>query len=241
MFYLDVDDIELSNGAKDGDRHLEYFKVMCTSIDGEPIFNADTEHPFCQVATDELVEGNHYIAKVAAVYSTGMSAWTECEWQYIPCENYAGTLNGITIEGNTVSWDYPNGGTPGPGPGGSGDTFSVDFEAGMPAGWTTIDGGNPSGYGWQLASNKLGTGYGHNGSVDCVLSQSYDNNYGVVYPDNYLVSPQVTLAAGSTFSFYACAQDASYAAEHFGVFVSDNGTSNWTMVNEWTIGQKGER
>ena len=241
MFYLDVDDIELSNGAKDGDRHLEYFKVMCTSIDGEPIFNADTEHPFCQVATDELVEGNHYIAKVAAVYSTGMSAWTECEWQYIPCENYAGTLNGITIEGNTVSWDYPNGGTPGPGPGGSGDTFSVDFEAGMPAGWTTIDGGNPTGYGWQLASNKIGTGYGHNGSVDCVLSQSYDNNYGVVYPDNYLVSPQVTLAAGSTFSFWACGQDANYAAEHFGVFVSDNGTSNWTMVNEWTIGQKGER
>ena len=241
QYEIYIDDVELTNGAKDGDRHLEYFKVMCTSIDGEPIFNADTEHPFCQVATDELVEGNHYIAKVAAVYSTGMSAWTECEWQYIPCTNYAGTLNGITIEGNTVSWDYPNGGTPGPGPGGSGDTFSVDFEAGMPAGWTTIDGGNPTGYGWQLASNKIGTGYGHNGSSDCILSQSYDNNYGVVYPDNYLVSPQVTLAAGSTFSFYACAQDASYAAEHFGVFVSDNGTSNWTMVNEWTIGQKGER
>ena len=241
QYEIYIDDVELTNGAKDGDRHLEYFKVMCTSIDGEPIFNADTENPFCQVATDELVEGNHYIAKVAAVYSTGMSAWTECEWQYIPCTNYAGTLNGITIEGNTVSWDYPNGGTPGPGPGGSGDTFSVDFEAGMPAGWTTIDGGNPSGYGWQLASNKLGTGYGHNGSVDCVLSQSYDNNYGVVYPDNYLVSPQVTLAAGSTFSFWACGQDASYAAEHFGVFVSDNGTGNWTMVNEWTIGQKGER
>ena len=241
-FILNVDDIELSNGAKDGDRHLEYFKVMCTSIDGEPIFNADTEHPFCQVNTESLVAGDHYIAKVAAVYSTGMSAWSECEWQYIPCDNYAGTLNGITIEGNTVSWDYPNGGTPGPGPQpGQGDAFSVDFEAGLPAGWTTIDGGNPTGYGWHLGSQTLGTGYGHNGSGDLMISQSYDNNYGIVYPDNYLVSPQVNLAAGSTFSFYACAQDASYAAEHFGVFVSDNGTSDWTMVNEWTIGQKGER
>ena len=241
-FILNVDDIELTNGAKSGDRHLEYFKVMCTSIDGEPIFNADTEHNFCQVATDELVAGEHYIAKVAAVYSTGMSAWTECEWQYIPCDNYAGTVNGLTIEGNTVSWDYPNGGTPGPGPQpGQGDTFSVDFEAGLPAGWTTIDGGSPSGYGWHLGSQTLGTGYGHNGSGDLMISQSYDNNYGIVYPDNYLVSPQVNLAAGSTFSFYACAQDASYAAEHFGVFVSDNGTSGWTMVNEWTIGQKGER
>jgi len=240
MFYLDVDDIELSNGAKDGERHLEYFKVMCTSIDGEPIFNTDTEHPFAQVETESLVPGDHYICKVAAVYSTGMSSWSEVEWQYIPCENYAGTVNGVEVEGNTISWEYPGGGS-GPTPPGQGDTFTVDFEAGMPAGWTTIDGGSPQGYGWQLISTKIGTGYGHNGSSDGVLSQSYDNNYGVVYPDNYLVSPQVTLAAGSTFSFYACAQDANYAAEHFGVFVSDNGTSNWTMVNEWTIGQKGER
>ena len=65
-----IDDVELTAGAKSGDRHLEYFKVMCTSIDGEPIFNANSEHPFCQVATDQLVPGNHYIAKVAAMYST---------------------------------------------------------------------------------------------------------------------------------------------------------------------------
>ncbi len=136
-----------------------------------------------------------------------------------------------------VWWGEEN---PGPGPGGcEGDEFTVNFDAGMPAGWTTIDGGNPSGYGWVLASTKLGTGYGHNGSTDCVLSQSYDNNYGVVYPDNYLVSPAVTLCEGSTFSFFACAQDANYAAEHFGVAVSDNGTSGWTMVQEWTLTSKG--
>jgi hypothetical protein len=49
----------------------------------------------------------------------------------------------------------------------------------------------------------------------------------------------VTLAAGSTFSFWACAQDASYPADHFGVAISDNGTSDWTMVNEWTMTAKG--
>jgi hypothetical protein len=135
-----------------------------------------------------------------------------------------------------VWWGEEN---PGPGPGGcEGDEFTVNFDAGMPAGWTTIDGGNPSGYGWQLASTKLGTGYGHNGSTDCVLSQSYDNNYGVVYPDNYLVSPAVTLCEGSTFSFWACAQDANYAAEHFGVAVSDDGV-NFGMVQEWTMTSKG--
>ena len=100
----------------EGDRHLEYFKVMCTSIDGEPIFNADTEHPFCQVDTDELVEGEHYICKVAAVYSTGMSDWTECVWQYESCEHYNGTLNGVTVNGNTISWDYPTGTGPVPPP-----------------------------------------------------------------------------------------------------------------------------
>ena len=98
-------------------RHLEYYKVMCTSIDGEPIFNTDTEHPFCQVNTESLVEGDHYICKVAAVYSTGMGAWSEVEWQYIPCNNYGGTVDGLTIEGNTVSWVYPgNGPVPPPFP-----------------------------------------------------------------------------------------------------------------------------
>jgi hypothetical protein len=242
QFILNVDDIELTNGAKSGDRHLEYFKVMCTSIDGEPIFNANSEHPFCQVATDQLVPGNHYIAKVAAMYSTGMSAWTECEWQYIPCDNYAGTLNGVEVNGTEISWEYPGGG---PVPPGQGDSFSVDFEAGMPAGWNVIDGNN-DGWTWCMTSNIPSTwtyyagmslDWYHNGT-NAICSGSYINGVGALTPDEYLVSPQVTLASGSTFSFYAAATDASYAADHFGVFVSDNGTSDWTMVNEWTLTAK---
>ena len=237
-----IDDVELTAGAKSGDRHLEYFKVMCTSIDGEPIFNANSEHPFCQVATDQLVPGNHYIAKVAAMYSTGMSAWSECEWQYIPCDNYAGTLNGVEVNGTEISWEYPGGG---PVPPGQGDSFSVDFEAGMPAGWNVIDGNN-DGWTWCMTSNIPSTwtyyagmslDWYHNGT-NAICSGSYINGVGALTPDEYLVSPQVTLAAGSTFSFYAAATDASYAADHFGVFVSDNGTSDWTMVNEWTLTAK---
>ena len=150
-----------------------------------------------------------------------------------------------THMGNNVAdviWSFSNFANPSSGGGGGqggGDTFSVNFDdSQIPAGWTMIDGGSPAGYGWSLVSAKMGTGYGHNGSTDAMMSQSYDNNYGVVYPDNYLVTPQVTLAAGSTFSFYACAQDNAYAAEHFGVAVSDNGTSNWTMVDEWTMTAK---
>ena len=111
-----IDDVVLTAGAKAGDRHLEGFKVMCTSIDGEPIFNADTEHPFCQLETESLIEGDHYICKVAAIYSTGMSDWSECLWQYESCEHYDGTLNGVTVNGTTISWDYPTGTGPVPPP-----------------------------------------------------------------------------------------------------------------------------
>ncbi len=103
-------------GSGDGDRHLEGFKVMCTSIDGEPIFNTNTVHPFCQLETESLVEGEHYICKVAAIYSTGMSDWSECLWQYESCEHYNGTLNGVTVNGTTISWDYPTGTGPVPPP-----------------------------------------------------------------------------------------------------------------------------
>ena len=248
QFILDVDDVELTAGRENGDRHLEYFKVMCTSIDGEPIFNADVpaSQPFCQLNVEDLVEGEHYICKVAAVYSTGMSAWSECEWQYIACNNYAGSLNGIEVNGTTVSWEYPN--TPGPGPQpGQGSTFSENFDAGMPAGWTTIDANNDN-YDWVLGSQVGGiylvsgaslAGSGHNASADLICSGSYSNATNqAITPDNYLVSPQVTLVNGSTFSFWACAQDAGYPAEHFGVFISDNGTSNWTEVQSWTMTAK---
>ncbi len=116
MYEIWIDDVELSVGAKSGDRHLEGFKVMCTSIDGEPIFNTNTVHPFCQLETESLIEGEHYICKVAAIYSTGMSDWSECLWQYESCEHYAGTLNGVTVNGTTISWDYPTGTGPVPPP-----------------------------------------------------------------------------------------------------------------------------
>ncbi len=119
--------------------------------------------------------------------------------------------------------------------------LSEDFDNGLPGGWNTIDGGSPSGYGWQLGSVKLGsTGNGHNGSADMMISQSYDNSYGVIYPDNYLITPQVEL--GGIFSFWACAQDAGYAAEHFGVAVSTTNNydpNSFTTIQEWTLSAKG--
>ena len=122
------------------------------------------------------------------------------------------------------------------------NSFAYDFEdSKLPVGWSTID-ADGDGYNWRLASSLMGTGYGHNASSDCVFSQSFDNSYGVLYPDNYLVSEQVTITSGSHFSFYACAQDNNWVAEHFGVFVSLGSNSNpndFQEVQSWTMTAKG--
>lgn len=93
-------------------------------------------------------------------------------------------------------------------------------------------------------------GLGHGGSADFVISGSYtsnstDNTFGnkPIEPDNYLVSPKVTL--GGTISFWAKGMDPADCAEKFGVFVSttnNTSASAFTMVgeqktatSEWTL------
>ena len=122
--------------------------------------------------------------------------------------------------------------------------FTVDFNDGIfPEGWTTID-ADGDGHNWVL-DTECESAYGYNQSnagfngSHMILSGSYHKTEGALHPDNYLVSPKVILRSGSTFSFYAGAQDYQYPAEHFGVFVSDNGTDGWDMVQEWTMTAKG--
>ena len=120
------------------------------------------------------------------------------------------------------------------------ETTTYDFENSTMMGWTTID-GDGDGQSWELGSVAMGnTGYGHNASSDMVLSKSYDNNTGPLNPNNYLVSP--SKAQYSSISFYACAQDNAWAAEHFGVAVSTTNNTNasaFTTIQEWTMTAKG--
>ena len=252
-----VDNISFSAGrAEEETRHFEFFKVMCTSIDGVPIYNHNTVIPMCQLSTDEpfmapLVEGDHYLVKIAAVYSTGQSEWCEpVEWVYEPCDHW-GPVDEVEastiIEGNHIEWVFEHGFNPyggdTPGPGGAG-TFSVDFESGMPEGWTVIDGNN-DGWTWCLTSAipTTWTYYAsltldwYHGGINAICSGSYINGVGALTPNEYFVSPLVNIANGSQLSFWAAATDASYPADHFGVFVSDDMT-NWTSVQEWTLTAK---
>ena len=121
-----------------------------------------------------------------------------------------------------------------------GEALSWDFEQSSFDGWTTID-ADGDGYNWVLGSQTGGiyhaagvnlAGSGHS-PQDLVVSGSYSNVVGVLYPDNYLVSPKVQL--GGKITFWAKGQDASYAAETFGVAVSTTDNTDpesFTMVGE---------
>lgn len=114
-------------------------------------------------------------------------------------------------------------------------TFYFGFDDSTMEGWTQID-ADGDGYGWEIGSNTLPGAYGHNSSDDFVTSASYKSGVGALHPDNYLVSPQIPL--GGSITFYSCAQDASWAAEHFGVAVSTTGNidpANFTTIQEWTM------
>ena len=130
--------------------------------------------------------------------------------------------------------------------------LSEDFENGLPTGWTQIDANNDN-YVWEHSSNPVSyhnsgvnlAGTGHNGSDGYVLSGSYSNASGqAITPDNWLITPSITLNGAATLSFWVCSQDASYSAEHYGVYISttDNtNTSAFTLLQEWTIGQSREQ
>ena len=119
---------------------------------------------------------------------------------------------------------------------------SYDFEYGM-QGWTSID-ADGDGFQWFNSETKLGPGYGHESNF-CMFSQSYDNTFDILYPDNYLVTPEkFKIGKDASFSFWACAQDLKYPAEHFGVAVSTEGNTSaddFITIKEWTMTAKGTR
>ena len=211
-----------------------------------------TENPYTLVG---LEPDTHYTVRVRAKCSdTDFSEWSlgTSFTTAVACPAPTNlTVSDITTTSATIGWTSYN------------ETFDVwyrehvsgaggpasnDFEGSTFGNWTTID-ADGDGYDWVLGSACGGiylteggslAGTGHNASADLVVSGSYTNVSGALYPDNYLVSPQITL--GGSITFWACAQDASYPAEHFGVAVSTTGNTDaadFTTIQEWTMTAKG--
>ena len=80
-------------------------------------------------------------------------------------------------------------------------------------GWTSID-ADGDGNNWSYANSAQQR---TNSGTGVMTSASYDNNSGALTPDNWIITPAVTL--GGKFSFYAAGQDTNYAAEVFAVYI----------------------
>ena len=97
--------------------------------------------------------------------------------------------------------------------------------------WTLVD-ADGDGYNWQyfdMTGVTTGRMTPHTGE-GLMASASYDNDLNVaLFPDNWMISPKVKL--DGTLTFWAAGQDASYASEVFGVFVSTD-MENWTQIGE---------
>jgi hypothetical protein len=249
-----VDNIVFEGGrVREDERHFEFYKVMCTSIDGVPIYNHNTVHPFCQLSYNEpynapLVEGEHYLCKVASVYSTGVSAWSDpVEWVYEPCEHW-GPVDEVAVttggQGNHIEWVFEHGVNPyddgqggGGGGQGSGETsFTEGFEGSL-NGWNVLT-VNAAGGHWIHSNNNMGgydyTTHAHGGSgfAMCYSFVDYDGAYDT---DSYLYTPQkYDIVNGSTLTFFADNANDSYP-ESFSVCVAtaDNPTAS-DFVTVWS-------
>ena len=70
--------------------------------------------------------------------------------------------------------------------------------------------------------------------------QSASYNSTALFPDNWLISPQFAIPATGNYevTWTATAQDQSWPAEHYGVYISTTGnvdTADYTLIQEWTL------
>ena len=134
-----------------------------------------------------------------------------------------------TVYGEQKSFTTTGGGS------GGGQTFTYTFESGAED-WNIID-ADGDGYNWGRYE-----GDGYNSSY-FVSSASFINDVGALTPNNFLYTPErIAVTNGAKISFYVCAQDADWPAEHYGVAVATvAGTpvpSNFTTIWEETLSAK---
>ena len=101
--------------------------------------------------------------------------------------------------------------------------FFEGFENAVPpACWLALD-EDGDGYNWTQVPVSSHTT--HTGDF-AAMSASYDNDFGVLTPDNYLITPQLDINADNLeLRFWVAAQDPDWAAEKFSVMVSTTGTA----------------
>ena len=109
-----------------------------------------------------------------------------------------------------------NGGGGGTNPPVGGVIFSEDFENVDNLGdWLFAD-IDQDGFGWSYGDSMAS----HSG-IGIMYSQSFDNETKKpLTPDNWIVTPVITLGTDNYVSFWVAGQDPDWAEEHYGVYVS---------------------
>ena len=189
----------------------------------------------------DVVVGQSYTTKVVANYATGVSDPMTYTWTFKDCENYEGVSDFTVKYANSkavLNWSVP-----GIDVSQEPQTLSYSFETDLDQ-WTTIDGNN-DGHVWyhslQANEHEVDPVEGHTGT-GYICSESFCNAFSALTPDDYIVSPEKIVATPtSKITFWASAQDAAYAAEHFGVAVSTDGNTSaddFSTLSEWTLTAK---
>ena len=222
---------------------LEQADSYLVRIDGQTEF--EIEDYYFQHEVEGFVDGERHNIKVAAIVIGTPGNFANFDWIYTSCEHFEGIVGTPTGEwqGNDIvlNWELPQISQ-------DDDSFFEGFEDGIPSNWRIIDADGDNHW-WYLASVFMPapqfTFFPHTGE-DMISSESFSNMIGVgaLHPDNYIVTHKVHITESSTFSFWACAQDANYPFEHFGVAVSAGSQTNpndFTMLNEWTLSAKDSR
>ena len=222
---------------------LEQADSYLIRIDGQTEFEIENYH--FQHEAEGFIDGESHNLMVAPIVNGATGSFSSFDWIYTSCEHYEGFVGTPTSEwqGNDIvlNWELPQEPQ-------DDDSFFESFENGIPQDWEIIDADGDNHW-WYLASVFMPapqyTFFPHSGE-DMISSESFSNMIGVgaLHPDNYIVTRKVNIKESSTFSFWACAQDANYPFEHFGVAISTASQTNpadFTMVHEWTLSAKDSR
>ncbi len=100
-----------------------------------------------------------------------------------------------------------------------------------PADWTNVD-ADEDGNLWFIYSNiDVGSEVAYAGD-NSAGSASYVNGVGALNPDNYLITPQVSISTDYVLTYAIGAQDPSFPAEKYSVLVSTTGTDIADFTDE---------
>ena len=113
-----------------------------------------------------------------------------------------------------------------------GDEFIFGFEDGTMDGWVTYDVDGDD-FTWKHVWDFWGEDYGYNSNAS-ILSASYTNELGPLYPDNYIVTEEKYLIGGaSQLTFMVSPFDDNYPNEYYGVAVSTTGNTPEDLEMIW--------